>query len=277
MAELPEIELLRRDLDREVGDRKIKAVEVPVAGIVGTPSKKAFITALTGAKLSGVTRRGLLLLLGLEGTHQLAIALGSTARLTRNQAKEELAPGTAMVITFTQGGQLRLVDPKKESVVEYLEDDQVEAAHPELLTLGLDTADEPISWTTFGEQLLRRDGRLKSVLMDPAFLVGIGPMYSDEILFHAGLRYDRAPASLSTQEIRRLYRAVVETVHDALKHGGTSLGDDGWVGLSGEPGDYAQYLAVYKRDGEMSPRARGPIVKARFGSGNTYFCEQTQV
>ena len=52
---------------------------------------------------------------------------------------------------------------------------------------------------------------------------------------------------------------------------------DGWVQLSGTPGGYAEYLTVYKRDGEMSPRARGPIVKTRFGSGYTYYCEQTQV
>jgi formamidopyrimidine-DNA glycosylase len=102
-------------------------------------------------------------------------------------------------------------------------------------------------------------------------------MYSDEILFHSGLRYDRVTTSLSAQEIRRLYRAVVETIHEAVKYGGTTLGEDGWVGLTGKPGEYQEYLAVYKRDGEMSPRARGPIVKARFGSGYTYFCEQTQV
>ena len=155
--------------------------------------------------------------------------------------------------------------------------DELETLHPELADLGLDAVDEPISWTTFGERLMRRDGKLKAILMDPTFLVGIGPMYSDEILFHAGLRYDRMTSTLSAQEIRRLYRALVETVHEAVKYNGTTLGADGWVGLSGKPGDYQQYLTVYKRDGEMSPRARGPIVKARYGSGYTYFCEQTQV
>ncbi|MEI2698067.1 MAG: hypothetical protein V9E94_06880 [Microthrixaceae bacterium] len=181
------------------------------------------------------------------------------------------------MLTFTQGGQLRIVDPKKQAKVEYLPVEEIEERHPELLNLGLDPVDEPISWTTFGEAVLRRDGKLKSVLMDPTFMVGVGSIYSDEILFHAGLRYDRVPSSLSAQEIRRLYRAVVETVHEAVKYGGTTIGPDGWVGLSGESGDYQQYIAVYKRDGEMSPRARGPIVKARFGSGYTYFCEQTQV
>lgn len=277
MPELPELEILRRDLDREVGERKVKSVEVPVAGVAKHPTKKGLIAALEGAKFSGVTRRGMLLLFGVEGTHLLVMSLGDHSRLLRAAAKDEVAPGTALILTFTQGGQLRLIDPKKETAVEFLPAEELEERHPELTELGLDTVDEPISWTTFGEALLRRDGKLKSVLMDPTFLVGIGPMYSDEILFHAGLRYDRPTSSLSAQEIRRLYRAVVETVHEAIKHGGTSLGEDGWVGLNGEPGGYQQYLAVYKRDGEMSPRARGPIVKARFGGGYTYFCEQTQV
>lgn len=277
MPELPELELLRRDLDREIGERKIKSVEVPVAGVVKQPTKKALIAALDGAKLSGVTRRGMLLLIGVEGTHVLVLSLGEQSRLSRNQPKDDLVTGTALVLTFTQGGQLRLVDPKKQATVEYVAAEELAELHPELASLGLDSVDEPISWTTFGEMILRRDGKLKSVLMDPTFLVGIGPIYSDEILFHSGLRYDRVPSSLSAQEIRRLYRAVVETVHEAVKYGGTSLGPDGWVGLSGEPGEYQQYITVYKRDGEMSPRARGPIVKARFGNGYTYFCEQTQV
>lgn len=277
MPELPELELLRRDLEREVGDRKIKTAEFPVAGVVKHPTKKALIAALEGAKLTGVTRKGMLLLIGVEGTHKLVISLGEQSRLSRNQAKEPVGPGTAMVLTFTQGGQLRLVDPKKEATVEYVDNDALDELHPEIASLGLDTVDEPVSWTTFGEALMRRDGKLKSILMDPTFLVGIGPIYSDEILFQSGLRFDRSTSTLSAQEIRRLYRAVVETVHEALKYGGTSLGDDGWVGLSGEPGEYQQYITVYKRDGEMSPRARGPIVKARFGNGYTYFCEQTQV
>jgi formamidopyrimidine-DNA glycosylase len=282
MPELPEVELLRRDLDREVGGRKIKSVEFPTAGVVKHPTKKAAIAALTGAKVTDVTRRGVLIVIGLavpndEDGHRLVLSLGERSRLTRNQPKEPNATGTAMVVSFTQGGQLRLVDPKKEATVEYVTADELAERHPELATLGLDAVDEPISWTTFGELLVRRDGRLKSVLMDPSFLVGIGPMYSDEILFHAGLRYDRVPAGLSAQEIRRLYRAVVETTHEAVKYGGTTLGPDGWVGPTGKPGEYQEYLTVFKRDGVMSPRARGPIVKTRFGSGYTYYCEQTQV
>lgn len=277
MPEIPELELLRRDLEREIGERKIKTVEVPVAGVVKHPSKKDFIAGLEGKKLAGVTRIGMLLVINIEGDDLVVISMGEQSRMTRNQPREDLAAGTALVITFTQGGQLRLVDPGKEATVEMIAADTLEVVHPELASRGFDPVDEPISWITFGERLLSRDEKLKSILMDQTVVVGIGPMYSDEILFHAGLRYDRQTSSLSAQEVRRLYRSLVETVHEAVKYGGTTLGDDGWVGLAGTPGDYAQYLTVYKRDGEMSPRARGPIVKARFGRGYTYFCEQTQV
>jgi formamidopyrimidine-DNA glycosylase len=277
MPELPEIELLRRELEREVGERKVRAVEVPSPGVLKGVTKKALVADLVGRKASGAVRRGMLVGLDFDGTNELVIALGEQGRLSRNKEKDPTQKGTVLVITYTQGGQLRLVDPSKGTSVEWLPIPEVVPAHPELAELGLDAVDEPISWTTFGEALLRRNGKLKGILMDPTFLVGIGPMYSDEILFHAGLRFDRTPQSLATSEIRRLYRAVVETMHDAVKYGGTTIGPDGWVGLNGQPGGYQEHLAVYRRAGEMSPRARGPIVKARFGNITTYFCEQTQV
>lgn len=277
MPELPEIELLRRELDRDVGDRKVRSVEVPVAGVLEGITRKALPGEMEGAKGTGVVRHGMLIALIYDTGHELVIHLGEHSRLCRNKEREELVKGTAFVLTFTQGGQLRLVDPKKQAKVEWLERDGVAEAHPELASLGLDPVDEPISWTTFGESLLRRNGKLKGILMDDSFLVGIGPIYSDEILFHAGLRYDRTTDTLATSEIRRLYRAVVETMHDAVKYGGTTLDDDGWTGLTGQPGSYQDHLTVYRRAGEMSPRARGPIVKARYGNITTYFCEQTQV
>jgi formamidopyrimidine-DNA glycosylase len=277
MPELPEIELLRRELDREVGDRKVRSVEVLTAGVLQGTTKKALSAEMDGRKGSGAARHGMLVGLVFDGTDELLFTLGEGSHLTRNKEKEEVAKGTALVVTFTQGGQLRLVATAKQATVEWLPVDTIAEAHPELAALGLDAVDDPISWTAFGEALLRRQGKLKGILMDPTFLVGVGPVYSDEILFHSGLRYDRTPQSLATSEIRRLYRSVVETMHDAVKYGGTTLEPDGWVGLNGQPGGYQEHLAVYRKAGEMSPRARGPIVKARFGNITTYFCEQTQV
>lgn len=275
MPELPELEILRTNLDRELSGKKIKAVDVAVpAAVKRNTNKKVFASKLTGAKLGPTTRRGGWLVTALDSGDVLVIGLGERGRILRAQAKDPVTKATLVVLTFTQHGQLRILDPAKETEVFVATPDELDEVVGQL---GFDLAGEPVSWTAFGEQLLRRDGKLKAVLMDPTFLVGIGPIYSDEILFEAGLRYDRSPSSLTTQEIRRLYRAAVEIVHEALKHGGTTLGEDGFTDVHGKPGGFQELLAVYGRDGQMSPRARGPIVKARFGTGVTYYCDQTQM
>lgn len=275
MAELPELELLRRDLEKDVVGKKIKTVEAPSAATIKRAgNKKALIARLEGVKIDSVSRRGTWILLGLDSDEVLMLKLGDRAQLQRNQNKDVVAKGTGVVITFTQHGQLRLVDPAKSSELFVVTAEEVDDV---VGTLGLDLVDEPVSWTKFGEMVLRRGGKLKSILMDPTILIGIGPMYSDEILFEAGLRYDRDAANLSTQEIRRLYRASVEIVHDSVKHGGATVGPDGFLTLAGQPGGYTPMINVHGRDGEMSPRARGPIVKVKFGSTYTYFCEQTQI
>jgi formamidopyrimidine-DNA glycosylase len=149
-------------------------------------------------------------------------------------------------------------------------------ALPDLAILGLDPLEQPVSWTTFGQLLAQTDAKLKTLLMDDTFIVGIGEVYADEILFDAGLRFDRSSRSLSTQEIRRLYRSLVETLHDAVKYRGTSLSDDNYVDVFGEPGGYGEHLQVYGREGELSPRSRSPILRVKFGGRWTYYCE-TQV
>lgn len=274
--ELPELEILRRDLDKEIVGKKIKTVEAPgTATIKRAGAKKGLIARLEGFKIDSVARKGTWIVIGLETGDRIMITLGSGSGLRRNQAKDEAQAGLAVNITFTQGGQLRFLDPEKSSEFFLVaNDDEFDEVVGDL---GIDLIDEAIPWTKFGEMVLRRSGKLKAILMDPTMLVGIGPIYSDEILFEAGLRYDRAPEKLSTQELRRLSRAAVEILHDSVKHGGATIGPDGYLTLHGERGGYGDMINVYKRDGEMSPRARGPIVKAKFQGAYTYFCEQTQV
>ena len=114
MPELPELEILRRDLDKEVTGKKIKSVE-----ITGTQTtkrggtKKSLLARLDGHKIDSVSRKGTWIVLGLDSGEKAMISLGAGAGLRRNQAKDAPQPGLAVNITFTQGGQLRLLDPKK--------------------------------------------------------------------------------------------------------------------------------------------------------------------
>ena len=132
----------------------------------------------------------------------------------------------------------------------------------------------------FGQILLAQDAKLKAVLTDDRVVVGLGEMYSDEILFAAGLRFDRLPNSLGPQEVRRLHRAMVETLHDAAKHRGATLEDGLYVDVHGQPGGYEEYLNVFKQAGQKGrpcPRCHRPIQKYRFRRRWTYYCEQCQI
>jgi formamidopyrimidine-DNA glycosylase len=277
MAELPEVETLRRQLEREVVGRKVKTVEVPDGKAIPRHSnKKHFVGMLEGTKFKSLIRRGTFLIFTLDTDDRFIIKVGATSQLTKAAAKDDLAPGTGVVVTFTQGGQLRYVDPRRTGELWALTPEQVAEGVDEIELLGFDVVDAPVPWGDFARMVLSRTVKLKTLLSDEDLLAGIGNVYSDEILYDAGLRFDRLSNTLSVQEVRRLYRSVVEILHDAIKHGGTTLPTDGWLDLHGKPGGYGEFHQVYLRDGEPCRRCRDTITKAKFGGKTTYFCSQCQ-
>jgi len=157
------------------------------------------------------------------------------------------------------------------------ERDQVDEDVPELAHLGIDPLETAMSWEHFGNLLAERHAKLKPLLMDQKFLAGIGNIYSDEILWGAGLRWDRMSDALTAQEVRRLYRSMMETLQDAVKHRGSSLADEQYVDLFGNQGEYQQFHNVYAREGEACPRCRHVIVRERVGSRSTFCCSACQV
>jgi formamidopyrimidine-DNA glycosylase len=279
MAEQPELETLRRDLDRDIGGKRIKTVEVPGSGAIPRhTNKKQFVGLLEGAKVTSVVRRDLLLVAKLDSGDALVMDIQHGGQLRRQAAKEETDKRTKVVITFTQGGQLRAIDDTGTLELFVVPFDQLAEQVPALAELGVDILDEPVSWTSFGERMLRhRDVKLRALLLDRTVIAGIGPVYADEILYQSGLRPDREVSSLSTQEIRRFYRAVVETLHEAAKHRGVTTSDGQYADLAGKPGGWTAELQVFERDGKACRRCRSVVSKVRQGGKAVYLCEACQV
>jgi formamidopyrimidine-DNA glycosylase len=277
MFELPEVETVRRDLDRDLAGKKVKDVEAMSMKTLGRyKSRKAFTSQLESMKIDAVERRGLYIAIVLDGDSTLVIDLGSTGSLRRHANKDEIDPATEIIITFTQHGQLRLLDAEGTAQAFVVDTDAIADELPELDGYGLDPVEEPVSWTTFGRSLLSHKSKLKTLLTDPTFVVGIGDIYADEILFHAGLRHDRLSDSLSSQEIRRLHRSLVGTLHDAIKYRGTSVDARPFIDPFGQPGEYGDHLEVWGKHGDLSGRSRLPIERVKFGGSWTYYCT-TQV
>jgi len=280
MPELPEVETIRRDLQGEVVNRKIKSVEVRNGRTVRRhASAKAFRAQLEGRSIAAINRAGTYLLLLLDDGATLVIHLGVTGQLHRvKNVKEAKVPHTHAVITFTQGGQLRFVDPKTfGEMFGSAAPAEGGSSLPELIHLGFDPLEDIMSWEKFWVLLSSHKATLKALLMDQDFVAGIGTMYADEILFAAGLRYDRQSNSLSSQEVRRLYRSMVETLAEAVKRRGSSTAGDENRDLFGGVGDYQDQHQAFDREGLACRRCRSVIVKVKSGGRSTFFCEHCQV
>src|SRR5690606_15837521 len=192
--------------------------------------------------------------------------IGTSGRLLRTSPKDEATKDTQVVITFTQGGQLRMADPEGTAEAFVVTPDLLLEEVPALADLGLDPVASPVSWTAFAQALVnRRNEKLKPLLLDQTFVVGLGGLYADEILYDAGLRPDREVSTVSTMEIRRLYRSLVEILHEATKHHGTSTEEHPFTDLQGKEGSFQDELEVWGRDGEPCRRCRQTVVKQRSG------------
>jgi formamidopyrimidine-DNA glycosylase len=146
----------------------------------------------------------------------------------------------------------------------------------ELQHIAIDPLDQVFTWQTFGGLMAQRASKMKQLLMDQKFMSGLGNIYSDEVLFAAGLRYDRMSDTLSSQEVRRMYRALQEVLQDAIRARGTTLDDEAYVDLFGKPGEYQGELKVYGREGLPCRRCRTPIQTVKISGRNSYFCPQCQ-
>jgi formamidopyrimidine-DNA glycosylase len=277
MAELPELETLRRELEKEAVGKRFKTPDVTGTKAVRHNGKKGFQSRLEGAKVKSVDRRGRFLVGNLDNGELLVLDLGATGRLEKVAPKSTPPKGTSVVFSFTQGGQIRLVDTGGAAEAFVVASDALAAEVPDIAAGGLDPVSDAVSWTSFARVILARSAKLKAMLTDPEVVAGIGPIYSDEILWEAGLRHDRTSDSLSSQEIRRLFRALVETLHEAVKHRGTTIDEAPFVDLYGKPGDYQDELKVFAREGEPCRRCRAPIAKARYANKPLYYCEACQV
>ncbi|MDE0652897.1 MAG: hypothetical protein OXI26_04555 [bacterium] len=275
MIESPEVEVVRRELEREILDRRVKTVAV-LSESVTPHSAEELNERLDRAKITGeITRQGMQLLITFDNEEIMGVTLGAGGHLRRQPNRDKVDPSTRLLITFTQYGGLRLLDFKEGARMRLLSPDQVLEQQP----VGIDPLTTSLSWTDFSSLLAAppRPIYLKAFLTNSGAIVGVGDMYADEILFNAGLRHDRMTDSLGRQEIRRLWRAIVEVLHDAVKYRGSTLEDNHFLSPSGEPGAYQNHHNVYRRHGRLSPRSRRPIVRVKYRGRWTYYCEQSQV
>ena len=277
MPELPEVETLRHDLDKEVVGRKITDVEVKAARTVHRHrNRKDFAARLLTHRIAGTDRCGGHLILLLDSGDALVITLGATGRLRRERSSAPVERDTDAVITFSTGGGLRVLHLPPTGELFVAPEADLDTMD-ELQRAAIDPLTDAFTWQALASGLAATGSALRPLLTGGELVAGIGPVYADEILWSSELRWERDSRGLSPQEVRRLYRGIQEVLQEAVRLRGTSVGDDLWLDLHGNKGEYQNQLNVYQRDGQPCRRCRTALVVEPLDEEDrTYFCPRCQ-
>lgn len=273
MPELPEVETVRRGLERHLVGRRIERVDVGRERSVRRTSRGAVIAGLTNTVVEAADRRGKYLLLPLDSGDTAMIHLRMSGQVLLAPAGTPRPPHTHVVLHLDDGHEAWFVDPRTFGEVVVFDPDHVEAELPELARLGVDPIAQPFDVGVLRRAFGTTSRALKPLLLDQHVVAGIGNIYADEILHRSRLRPDRPASSLDRRRLVTLQRSIVEVLTEAIDAGGSTLGDAQYVDLMGEVGSYQDDHRVYGRGGERCLTCgRGWIRRSVTGGRGTHWC-----
>jgi len=260
MPELPEVETVVRSVAAHLAGRRI--VSTSFTSRFVTPGSRAKLSRrLAGRRIESVTRRGKFILIALDqGT--LTVHLGMTGKLLLSGEAGEHTHG---VFTLDDG-LLLYHDPRQFGRIEWSP-----GTPPRVAKLGPEPLE--ISFDEFRARLKRKT-RMKSLLLNQAFLAGLGNIYADESLFAAGIHPLTPASKLTDARAKKLYDAIRGILTHAIQLGGSSISD--YVNGRGERGWFQMEHRVYGREGEPCANCGRPIRKILVAQRGTHYCPHCQ-
>ncbi|MEZ7615642.1 DNA-formamidopyrimidine glycosylase [Streptococcus sp. 27098_8_73] len=271
MPELPEVETVRRGLERLVVGKTIGQVRVRYAKMIGT-GVDSFVHDLPGQTIEKIGRRGKYLLFYLTG--------GVLVSHLRMEGKylfypEEVPERKHAHVFFemTDGGTLVYEDVRKFGTMELLRKDQLEAYFA-ARKLGPEPTDSDFLLAPFAVALSRSKKPIKPYLLEQTLVVGLGNIYVDEALWRARIHPARPAASLKTAEVKRLREQIIEVLQLGIEKRGSTIRT--YRNALGEDGTMQDFLQVYGKTGQPCARCGSPIEKIKLGGRGTHLCPHCQ-
>lgn len=273
MPELPEVETIRRQLDRRLRGANIKKIELFRTGRE-RPAGKAFVDALTGQTIHSIDRRAKLLIWRLKNDQAVLAHLKMTGKFLFVDQRYEISKHDAIRFTCedAQGTEFFLVwnDVRKFGFMELVSADglkeKLDAYGP-----------EPLEATTQAlADCLRapKTRLLKAALLNQACIAGVGNIYADEACHRVGIHPGRTLGALSDVERLRLAEAIKAVLSESLDQRGTSAHT--YQDTSGSKGGFLSFLRVYGREGDPCRTCGTLIEKIRLVQRGTHVCPKCQ-
>ncbi|MBI5280343.1 MAG: bifunctional DNA-formamidopyrimidine glycosylase/DNA-(apurinic or apyrimidinic site) lyase [Candidatus Solibacter usitatus] len=261
MPELPEVETIVRTLAPHVVGRRIVQARV-VSPLVAAEQPQALAALLAGRLIRALRRRGKFIVFDLDDG-VLCVHLRMTGKLLL-----DAAPGKFTRAVLELDSATLLFD----DVRQFGRMSWSKALPPNVSRLG----PEPFDLTprAFAERLHARRGRLKPLLLNQAFIAGLGNIYVDEALFRAGVHPLAQASRLSRARAGRLHASIVEVLVEAIAAGGSSISD--YVDAQGRAGGFQRFHRVYGREGEPCQQCASKVRRIVVAQRGTHLCPRCQ-
>jgi formamidopyrimidine-DNA glycosylase len=276
MPELPEVETVANGVHARVHGQTVRSVWTSNKPQTFKSSPDQIIETLTGSRIDRVHRVGKTIVLDLirskeNGARpaQFLVHLGMTGRLLVSTPDTPIPSHTHAILTLSSGRELRFVDPRRFGRLSV-----VEAATPEEKYAGPGAEPLTIGLEDFIALFRGRKTPIKAALLNQSLLHGVGNIYADESLFHAGIRPTRHAGRLTRAELARLHLALIRVLTDAIKLGGSSVSD--YVDADGVAGFFQLHHHVYSRTGQPCRICGTPIKRVVVGGRSTHYCTTCQ-
>jgi len=274
MPELPEVQTIVDDLNAaDIIGIPIMRTSILWARTIAEPSPAAFCKRMKGSKFTAIRRRGKYLVFDTDSRYTMLLHLRMSGRLHLVAVDAPRVKHEHIIITFKNKQQLRFHDTRKFGRMHLIADPA-----KILGRLGPEPLAKEFTVQVLADRLRRHRRLLKPLLLDQAFVAGLGNIYVDEALWDARLHPNRIAAELSTAEIKALHRAIPRVLKRGLKNLGTSLGtgETNFYSVGRHRGRNKDELMVFRRTDLPCPRCKTNIERIIVGQRSTHICTKCQ-
>lgn len=300
MPELPEVETTVRSLNRKVKNLRIidvwssydSAFHSGKNNIKDVKYFKKFKKSVTGKKILGAERIAKNIIINLSDNISILVHMkmtghflygkyeksGNTWQPTeKGPLNDPMNRFIRVVFTLSNGKHLAFSDLRKFAKIFYFPTEE-KTSLPDLRAIGPDALSSSLSFLKFKKQLLKKpNGKVKQIIMDQSVIAGIGNIYSDEMLWEAGIHPFSKPRKVSDLKLHKTFKVMQKILKTAIKTGGDSTSD--FRGIDGRPGGYQHFHKAYRQTDKpcQKPSCGGKITRLKMGGRSAHFCPYHQI
>lgn len=273
MPELPEVETIKRVLEPQLKGLTITKVTVNRPEVTAYPATDEFCRLLTGQRVSGMMRRGKFLYILLENGGRVILHLRMTGGLLFTPADFPQEKHTHIIFEMDDGRQLRFSDMRRFGRFWMLQNEEVDT-YSGIARLGIEPFDDELTTEYLILHLGKRKKAIKECLLDQSIIAGIGNIYSDEILFTAGIYPARPAGSLRQEEWERLARVIPERLTYFIEK--NEITPEEYLETKGQDYRNTPFLQVYGHAGKACPVCGSLLSRMVIGGRSSVYCPGCQ-